>query len=79
MACRSSLSLLVLYTDAILQHRLLLSEPNSFLDSDCELLIERLECLVRRQIKAVETEVKSAIASVLIGTCETYHVCDLGS
>jgi hypothetical protein len=58
-------------------HTLLLPESNRLLNGNGELLVERLERLVARQVETVETALVSCCRS-----CRrrgTYHVCDLGS
>ena len=59
--------------------KLLLSETDSLLDRNGEFLIERLECLVRWQVKTVETVhlVSDRRASILAWI--TYQVCDFGN
>lgn len=57
-------------TSATLGVHLLLSEADSFLDCDCELLIERLVRLVSGQIETIETVQSVSRRPALIDHCK---------
>lgn len=56
---------------------LLLSKSNGLFNSNGELLVERIECLIRRQVESIEAVIVSSVLNLL--TRIAYQVCDFGS